>query len=365
MPQTARILLLGAGHAHLLALPPLRRALPDARIVLVDCDSHATYSGMFPGHVAGHYPLDMLRVELEPFARRHEAQFLRARVCGIDAATRQVWLEGAGQDGPLTYDLASLDIGSHSALPEGLPGAADHAVALKPLGSSLARLAVQAGDPAGRTAAVVGGGVAGVEIALALAHRGFAGVSLIEAGACIVPALGRRVRRRLDQALRHAAVGLHLGRRVVEATAAGVRLDTGDWIASDLTLAATGARPQGWLARDLPTDPAGFVRVGPSLLVEGCSTLFAAGDCAAMTHAPRPKAGVFAVRQAPVLARNLVSCVQQRPVQHYLPQRDYLKIISLGRKDAVAEWHGLTLHGRWLWRWKDRIDRRFMAQFDL
>ena len=81
-----------------------------------------------------------------------------------------------------------------------------------------------------------------------------------------------------------------------------------------------------------------------------------------MTHAPRPKAGVFAVRQAPVLAANLAARHLGRPCRAFRPQRDYLKIISLGGQEALAQWHGIVLQGRWLWRVKDRIDRGFMAR---
>ena len=47
------ILLLGGGHANLLAAPLLRKALPDARILLIDAAPDAVYSGMIPGLVAG------------------------------------------------------------------------------------------------------------------------------------------------------------------------------------------------------------------------------------------------------------------------------------------------------------------------
>ena len=76
-----------------------------------------------------------------------------------------------------------------------------------------------------------------------------------------------------------------------------------------------------------------------------------------MPHAPRPVAGVFAARQVPVLAGNLIARSLDRPLGRYDPQRDFLKIISLGGRTAVAEWHGFCLRGGWLWRWKHRIDR--------
>ncbi|TGN44502.1 bifunctional NADH dehydrogenase FAD-containing subunit/selenide, water dikinase SelD, partial [Paracoccus liaowanqingii] len=159
-----RILLLGAGHANLLAVPLLRAGLPRARITLVDAGSHAIYSGMFPGHVAGHYAPADLSVDLAAVAARHGIAFLQARVAGLDPAARQVRLSEGRR---LAYDLAVLDLGSQAAMPE-IAGFERHAVPVKPLDGALARLArLSPGAPA----AIIGGGVAGVELALALAHR--------------------------------------------------------------------------------------------------------------------------------------------------------------------------------------------------
>jgi selenide,water dikinase len=82
-----------------------------------------------------------------------------------------------------------------------------------------------------------------------------------------------------------------------------------------------------------------------------------------MAHAPRPKAGVFAVRQAPVLYHNLRAVLTEGRLRPYRPQRDYLKLVSTGGQAAVADKFGLRSGGGWLWRIKDRIDRRFMAKF--
>jgi selenide,water dikinase len=92
--------------------------------------------------------------------------------------------------------------------------------------------------------------------------------------------------------------------------------------------------------------------------------IFAVGDCAHMAHNPRPKAGVYAVRQAPVLLHNLSSSLSGGPLKPYVPQKDYLKLISLGKKAALGDRFGLTFAGPWVWNWKDRIDRKFMDQFD-
>uniref|UniRef100_UPI003562C21E selenide, water dikinase SelD n=1 Tax=Puniceibacterium confluentis TaxID=1958944 RepID=UPI003562C21E len=93
-------------------------------------------------------------------------------------------------------------------------------------------------------------------------------------------------------------------------------------------------------------------------------SVFAAGDCAHFTPAPRPKAGVFAVRQAPILYNNLRARLRETGRLHaYRPQRDYLKLISMGDRTAIAERFGLPLSGPLMWRWKDHIDQRFMRRF--
>ena len=48
----------------------------------------------------------------------------------------------------------------------------------------------------------------------------------------------------------------------------------------------------------------------------------------------------------------------------YKPQRDYLKLVSLGEKSALAEKFGTARQGNLLWKLKDYIDRKFMDQFD-
>lgn len=352
-PRRPEILLLGAGHANLLAASPLREALPGARITLIDAAPQATYSGMFPGFVAGLYAPEEFRVDLTRFAARHGVRFLQARIAGVDPAAREAVLAGGERIG---FDLAALDVGSHTAMPE-IDGFSRHAVPIKPLDGFAARLAKV---PIDAPAAIIGGGVAGAEIALALTRRRSGPVTLIEAGPQVAASLGARARAHLRAALDGAGVKALTDAKVAQIEADAVTLADGRRMASAMTIGVAGARAHDWLARDLPADGAGFARVTPTLQVVAHPTLFAAGDCAAMIHAPRPKAGVFAVRQAPVLARNLVAAHLGQPLERYDPQRDYLKIISLGDRTALAEWRGLTLRGRVLWRWKDRIDRRFM-----
>ena len=216
--------------------------------------------------------------------------------------------------------------------------------------------------------AVIGAGVAGVELAMAMSHAlRQAGappqVHLIEAAEGLT-GTGRATGARLLRALHDNGVTLHVVASVARIVAGAVELADGRQIAADLIVGAAGAFAHRWLRdTDLPLTDDGFVIVAPDLRVKGHETLFATGDCAHMAHAPRPKAGVFAVRAAPVLHDNLRAALSGQPTRPFHPQRDYLKLISLGDRSAVAEKFGFAFSGPWLWRWKDRIDQAFMDKF--
>jgi selenide,water dikinase len=367
-PLTRDLVLVGGGHAHALVLRRWGMApLAGARLTLIDPGPTAPYSGMLPGHVAGYYPRAALDIDLVRLARFAGARLITGRATGIDPVARRIRV-GARE---VAYDVASLDIGITSDMPT-LPGFADHAVPAKPLGPfalawrrHLDR--VRAGQADG-TAAVIGGGVAGLELALAMAHalRGAGArpqVAVIDRAAAPT-GLSPGARRAVEAAMAELGVRFVGGAAPVAVEDAGVRLAEAR-IPAAFTAGAAGARAQDWPAEGGLPVADGFVRVGPTLQVEGHPDLFAVGDCAHLVHAPRPKAGVYAVRAAPVLHRNLRAALAGGAMRPYRPQARYLKLISLGGRRAVAERGGRALSGPLaggLWAVKDRIDRRFMAR---
>lgn len=364
-PPIRDLVLLGGGHAHALVLRMWAMdPLPGTRLTVINPDPVAPYTGMLPGLVAGHYRRDELMIDLVRLARFANARLILDRACGIDRDARLIHLS---ERPPVAYDLAAIDIGITSDLPS-LPGALDHAVAAKPLGAYAAKWeAFLARRLAFPRVTILGAGLGGLELALATAHRlqaqgTKAQVTLLDRGDSPFPALSASARRTVLGALKSLGVTLRLG---AQATAIGpdsVTLAGGEVIGSDFTLTATGARPQPWLADTGLAHSNGFLTTDATLRT--CDPhIFASGDCATIAGDPRPKAGVFAVRAAPILLENLRATLSGQPLRPFKPQADYLKLVSLGARSATAEKWGLTFTGPRFWRLKDRIDRAFMDRF--
>jgi selenide,water dikinase len=364
--MTRDLVLVGGGHAHALVLRMWgMRPLPGVRVTLVSPDPVTAYTGMLPGMVAGHYRREEIMIDLVRLARFAGARLVLARATGIDRAARRLRIAGQAE---VAYDVASLDIGISTDLPE-LPGFAAHGLAVKPMGRFAARWDAFVAE--GRThprLAVLGAGLGGTELALALAYRlrgagGHPEVTLIDPATEPLAGIGPGARAALLARCAEAGIRLHLATRPAALQPGGVVLTDGELVPSDLTLSVVGGRPADWLADTGLELHEGFVRVGATLQSSD-PAIFAAGDIAQFSPDPRPKAGVYAVRHAPILRHNLVAALSGGRLRPFRPQRDYLKLVSTGGRSAVADKWGLRLEGPWIWRWKDRIDRAFMARFD-
>jgi pyridine nucleotide-disulfide oxidoreductase family protein len=364
------LVLVGGGHAHVFVLQAFaRRPEPGTCLTLIAKDRFTPYSGMLPGHMAGFYPRDALHIDLERLARRCGAVLIEDEAVSFDRDAGQVRLSGGGT---ISYDILSIDIGITPDL-SGLEGAEEHALAVKPIGDLLPKwdqLIQDAHKPDGpRRIVIVGGGVAGICLAFAVSSslRAKVGssieVTLISGSAA--PEINSRMRRRVEGALERRGIKLWAGCIAVAIDPQGVTLAGGRRIPADRVLVSTQAAPPPALqGSGLAKDEKGFLAVGPTLQVLNDKAVFAAGDCATMLAHPRPKAGVFAVRQGPVLARNLRRALRGEAPEAYIPQRHHLVLITTGDGQAIGgrgRW--LAFEGRWAWRLKDWLDRRFMRRF--
>ncbi|MBX3607734.1 MAG: FAD-dependent oxidoreductase [Piscinibacter sp.] len=357
-----RLVLLGGGHAHLQVLRAFAAdPLPAAEVLLVTPWERLCYSGMVPGWMAGHYAAHEVSVPLPPFAQAARATLRRAAAVGLDAAARRITLDDGST---LDYDVLSLDIGS-VADSDAIPGAAGQALAVRPIEAFAERWERLADgrDAPPRCLVVVGGGAAGTELALAAAYRLGAAthVTLVAGRSGPLVHYPAGVRRRMRQALDRARITV-LADRCVAIEPDRVVLAGGARPACDLALLALGGAAPPWLAASgLALDDGGFVSTGPTLQSLSHPEVFAAGDVASRVDAPRPKSGVYALRAGAPLALNLRRALAGGRLEPYTPQRRSLNLLSCGERTAVASWGPFAAAGGWVWRWKDRIDRRFIA----
>ena len=361
MTAARQLLLLGGGQAHVQVLDALARApLAGVQVALVTPYARQMYSGMVPGLLAGHYAASDCAIPLAPLAAAAGVTLRLARAVALDAHARQVTLD----DGHcLGYELLSIDTGPEADL-DSLPGAREHGLPVRPIEDFVQRLdGLRAG-----ARVVVGGGAGGVELAMALAYRqrvaGHGGVRVaLVAGPAPLAGLSAAVQRLAWRALASQGVALHL-QSATAVAADHVRLTDGTRLPCSAALLALGAAAPRWLAGSgLALDERGFIATGTTLQSVSHAEVFAAGDVATRTDAPHPKSGVHAVRAGPPLVANLRRWLNGDELLVHTPQRRTLVLLSCGERRAIASWGGWTAEGGWVWRWKDHIDRAFVARY--
>jgi selenide,water dikinase len=370
------LVLLGGGHSHVAVLKRFgMQPMPGVRVTLISRGVDTPYSGMLPGLIAGHYSRDDSHIDLQPLARFAGARAVFDEAVGLDLASRQVRFRYRP---PISYDVLSIDIGSTPDLR--VAGAADHVVAVKPIDRLLDRwnaLTARLGaENSVKRIAVVGGGAGGVELLLAVqyylrtlvARSGRSDDRLeyhLFTDGDLLPTHNASVRRRFERVLAKRDVRVHQRSRVVEVAPGALRTADGCTHAIDETLWTTQAAAAPWIAESgLAVDDQGFVQVSRALQSTSHMEVFASGDIASMVDDPRPKSGVFAVRQGPPLARNLRRALLGEPLEPYRPQRQFLSLISTGDRYAIASRGPIAFEGAWVWRVKDWIDRRFMSAYN-
>ena len=363
-----RLLLAGGGQVHALVLRDLaQRRLTGIDVVLVTPSNQLRYSGMLPGWVAGHYGLSDLTIDLAPLADAAGARLILAQLRKLDLANRIALTDG-GQ--AIDFDVLSIATGAVVDI-DAIDGARQHALPLRPFEQFIGgwERIVQNADAASETfrLTVVGAGAAGVEMALAASYRARKmrlpmRVRLLTGGVPLLPGHGDRAR-----SLMHAMLAKG-GVQLLDATAQ--RVESGAVITrddqrfvTDATLIATGANAPDWLrSTQLALDDGGFIAVNSHLQSISHSFVFAAGDVATLTETPRAKSGVYAVRAAKPLAGNLITAITGEPLGVFTPQRRALYLISTGPKHAIASWGRWGFAGRWVWRWKNGIDRDYISK---
>jgi pyridine nucleotide-disulfide oxidoreductase family protein len=362
-----RLVLAGAGHAHAQVLLDWARApLPCVELVVVSPQALAPYSGMVPGWLAGAYRFDEIAIDFAALCTAAGARWVDGELDILDAPRHRLRLR-SGEE--LGYDVLSINVGSTLVPPA---RAGTEVLSMRPLSqlhASFDTLLSQwstASSDGPFTVTAVGAGAAGFESLLAVLSRlrtlrpdRIVHGGLVTHGTTLLPGFSAAARRAAHRALNRAGVMLQLGTGWCDGIARS----------SGLVLWATGAEAHAW-QRDparrgpLSVSERGFIRIDAQLRSVSHPQVFAVGDCAEWST-PLPKAGVYAVRMGPVLSHNLRAALGHGHARDHRPQRHFLALLATGDGRAIASRGPFGAEGRWAWRWKDRIDRGFVARFAL
>lgn len=356
----APLLLAGAGHSHLVAIREWVSKGFRAPVgsTLITPGAQAWYSGMMPGLIAGRFRAEDCAIDLEPLCRAAGIELVIDEVEALEADGRRLALRSGSV---IDYELLSLDVGSNPPAPR----MDDDSVALVPA-KPFADFSDQwqhwqcHGEP--QRLAVLGGGAAAFELALAL-QRSMpnAHISMISGAPLLRGQAAGAIRsaRRLLQVRGVTIIeschidsvkdgALHNGSRLIQY--------------ADALILATGASALPWqVASGLRCDSQGFVTIGSTLQSLSHPDILASGDCASLPGAQR--SGVYAVRQGPTLAHNLAALLTgSDSLRNYRPQKQALALLSTADGRAILSYHGLSWEGRLVGRWKDHLDLRFMQR---
>jgi pyridine nucleotide-disulfide oxidoreductase family protein len=364
-----KLVLIGGGHAHLFVLKQLsEQKLVDVEITLITPEPFQIYSGMLPGWMAGHYPLENIQIDLRPWVKAVDAHLILDVIVGIDAEKRCVRLSNGHV---VHYDLLSLDTGSETNI-SGLRLLGKRLLPVKPLSHFIELWSDLLADIQHKNdyvLVVIGGGAASVELVLAAQFsiqkiNTQVRVCLVFPETGLLTAHPAQVRHRVVQRLQRAGVQLIAHRAC--GTEQGVLLSTGKTLVADVVIAATGAQQADWLATSgLKLGNDGFIAVDAFQRSVSHTNVFATGDVCSRQDISVTRSGVHAVHAGPVLANNLLAALSHRAMQSYQPRRSPLYLISCGEQYAVASWGQFSYQGYWVWRWKDYIDRGFIQRFNL
>jgi NADH dehydrogenase FAD-containing subunit len=363
------LVFVGGGHAHLSALLHLREYTQRGyRVTLVSPSPYHYYSGMGPGLLAGIYKPREVRFNIRKMGEDRGARFVRDEVVKIDAERRVLHLL-AGET--LHYDVASFNVGSNIAM-QGLAPGSQNLIPVKPIANlHRARLTISR-MPRDMPVdiVVVGGGPAGIEVAAnawrLLQNNRLRGTITVVGGSSILDSFPEKARNLVRKSFAARRIDLLEGSRVRALRHGQAVLADGRSIRFDFAFLAVGVQPpELFRLSALPTGADGGLLVNEQLQCVSHPEIFGGGDCIQLQGHPLARVGVHAVRQNPILRRNLMAALEGGKLQRFKPQDNFMLILNMGDNTGVLRKNHWVLNGRMAFRLKDYIDRRFMKKYQV
>ncbi|MBP7280040.1 MAG: selenide, water dikinase SelD [Leptospiraceae bacterium] len=375
-PPKKNLVLVGGGQTHAPVLKKLGMNSPsDCKITLISTNSIVPYSGMLPGYIAGTYTKEECMIDLRHISKFAGALFVQGNVTGLDLKSKMVLLENRP---PIPYDILSLNVGIVPDL-ESIVGK-EYVTPIKPAISFFYKwmgvlAKIKKGEFGNRfRVGILGAGAGGIEIAFTM-HKRLKDIipnieiHIFQRRKEILTGLNDGARKKVLRILKDKQILLHLNEEICNIKSKENSFECtsihGNKFFLDFIVGAVKAKTLDWIEEsELTKDESGFVLVNEFLQTVSHPDVFAVGDIASMEKYPRPKAGVFAVRQSLPLYKNILHSLKNTPLEKFQPQENYLTLLNTGDGRAIASRGNFSLGAfKWIWDWKNSIDTGFMQKF--
>jgi NADH dehydrogenase FAD-containing subunit len=365
-----RVVFVGGGHVHLLSLKYADHFIrAGAEVTLIGPDRFHYYSGMGPGMLSRIYTPEQVRFDIQSMVESQGGVFVKGKVISLDPANRTLAVQGGER---ITYDLVSFNIGSYVPM-DHIPGAEREGIPVKPVENmESAREAILKGFRNGiPKVLLIGAGPAGVELAgniwrLARTQNARAEITLASSRNRILPNLPEKAGHLARQSLSQRGIQILSNLRVASMAKGMARSKSGEEVAYDVAILTVGIVPQRiFVDSGLETSEHGALLVNDYLQSTTYPEIWGGGDCIAIRGRHLHRVGVYAVREAPILFRNLLATLEGKRLTAFKPQKRYLLIFNLG------DGSGLLVRGSWVWKGrlaftlKNYLDTSFMAKFQV
>jgi len=363
------LVFVGAGHAHLTAITNLSRYTGDGhKVTVISAGAYHYYSGMGPGMLSGFYKPQEIRFDVKGLTESRGGEFIEDTVITVDPVKRRIHLKsGKSAD----YDVLSFNTGSE--IDTGPVDASyDNIFKVKPIENLFTARCkiIEALKKGPANIAVIGGGAAGIEmannawrIAADMNAESKTKITMIARGK-ILHRFHARVRKLAIKSMNARGIALAENTPVKGNTGEKFLLEDGREIPFDFAFAATGTKPSGLFKESgIPFGQDGGLLVNEYLQSVEYPEIFGGGDCISFSPRPLDKVGVYAVRENPILLHNLHAALSGGAFQPFKPQEVYLLILNMGDDTGIFNRKSLTFGGKFAFKLKDRIDRKFMKSF--
>jgi NADH dehydrogenase FAD-containing subunit len=363
--MTKKLVLAGAGHAHLTTVSQIDALIKKGlSVTVISPDPYHYYSGMSPGAVEGLYKHDDICFNIKSMVEKRGGKFIENSVEYIDPSKKIIYLKN---NESIEYDILSFNTGSR--VKDIDIKTSDNVFYVKPVKNlfCLRDKIIELTGQKSINVTVIGGGAAGVEICSSISVllkpeiKNISSVNLI-CGNTLLQGFNKKASQTAEKILLKNNV------KIIKDFA--VKIENNivytekNSFKSDIIVAAHGIIPHDIFKKSgLSTGVTGELLVNRFLQSVDYPDIFGGGDCIEIKNTPLLKAGVYAVRQNPVLLHNLKEFFLNQRLIPFKKTGGFIQILNMGSKTGIFIKGRIVLSGRAAFVLKNYIDTKFMKKF--